>query len=177
MLAAIGAHLCGDIPQLLVYEPEAPHSAVQCLARRWICKDYFVHPTAELVAPMVIIKLLGNSNAKIQQLHFYKALDTPVILNQIVSSSEKTAQLLPLHMGNVNTLKSAILELSTYQLGIYFIGLGKTFLSLAVDVGRVHYQGMPAVCLKTTMGVIAATTCFISCSNLMVGKMFGYILV
>src|SRR5690606_5427865 len=139
MLAAIGAHLCGDIAKLLVYEPEAAHPAVQGLTSWGICECHIVYPIPELMAPVVIVKLLGNSNAKIQQLHFYQALGAPVILDQIVPSSEKTAQLLPLHIGNVDALEPAILELSAYQLGIYFIGLGKTFLSLAVDIGRIDH--------------------------------------
>src|SRR5690606_13452778 len=109
MLAAIGAHLCGDIAQFLVYEPEASHSAIQCLTCRRIFESYRVNPITELMAPVVVVKLFGNSNAKIQQLHFYKTLGATVIFYLIITPSEKTAQLLPLHIGNVDALEPAIL--------------------------------------------------------------------
>ena len=62
MLAAIGAHLCGDIAQFLVYEPETSHSAIQVSARAdGYLKVTSSNPSTEFMAPMVIIELLGNS--------------------------------------------------------------------------------------------------------------------
>src|SRR5690554_804248 len=128
------------------------------------------------MAPVIVVELLGNSNAKIEQLHLDGALDTPKILDQIIAPSKEAAQLFPFNVGYMDTVQSTIFQFPAYKLCIDFICLGKAFLSLTMDVGRVDYQRDPTISFKTTIGIIATTASLIGRGDLVVGKMFVDIL-
>jgi len=128
------------------------------------------------MAPMIVIELLWLFDTEIQQLHLDITLDPAKVLDQIITTTEKTSEFLAVDIGHMDTLQSTILEFPGNQLRIYLIGLGMFLLALSMDIGRVHYQRTPTIRFKGTMRRITATTCLVCGRYLIIRKMLTNII-
>ena len=108
MHLAIPPELCGNVPKLLVHEPKETHTTIQSRFSRWIPEHHSIQPIAVLMAPMVVVELLGLLDTEIQQLHLDIALDPAKILYQIVTTTEKTSEFFPFDIGHINTLQPTV---------------------------------------------------------------------
>ena len=162
------AQLDRYVPELPVDEPEAAHAAFKYLFPRWVREFQTVQPVPERVAPVVVVELLRDIDAVIEQLHLDVALDLAHVLDKVVPSAEQASQLFPLGVRDHDALQTAVLQFTGYQLRIYSVRLCVAFLSPPEYVRRVHHQRAPAITLETTMGTITATAGLVRRRNLVV---------
>ncbi len=175
MYLAISSELCRYITQFFVDEPEEAHSALQSRFCGRVPENPIVQPFAVPVAPMVVIELLRDLNALIEQLHLDVGSHPAEVLYQVIAPPKKTAKLLTFPLGNSDTFQTTVPEFTADKLGIDTVRLGMALLALTVDIRRVHHQGSPSIGNKTTMGIIPAATCLIGRTYLMAREMFRYI--
>jgi len=115
-----------------------------------------IHPVPEVMAPVVFVKLFGNRNAKIKELHFDSAFIAPYVLNDIVAPPEKAAKCLTLDIGHLYGVEPIILEFPRDKLGIDTVGLRVFFLSSTVYIGGIGNDRTPSERLEDAMGGKAA---------------------